>query len=169
MSLTLIMLLISSYQTPVEPLPADLTMDEIAFLALNDEIKHFLDETFENTHGSNQKLDILINAIFAGKGLALTYGNHRTKTVTETFEERNGNCLSFTTMFVAMARYIGLPAAFQEVETQSSWDKKGEVVINNRHMNAVVAVHGRVSYPPRACLPKRHGSANVQACLHYVK
>lgn len=144
MFLTAFVLLISSFQAPVEADPVDLAMNEQDFLALNDEIRLFLDTTFENTHGSAQKLDMLINAIFAGKGLALTYGNSRTKTVAETFRERSGNCLSFTTMFVAMARYIGLPAYFQEVETASSWDKKGDVIINNRHMNVVVAVHGRL-------------------------
>ncbi|MCB1041538.1 MAG: tetratricopeptide repeat protein [Acidobacteria bacterium] len=119
-------------------------MSEEEFLYLNDDMKAFLAEHVSSYHASSQRLHALVFSIFGKDGLGLTYGNQTTKTPIETYETRNGNCMSFTTMFVAMARHVGIRAYFQEVEDFPTWDKRGEVVINNKHMNAVVMVDGRV-------------------------
>ena len=44
-----------------------------------------------------------------------------TRTASETFRARRGNCLSFSNMFVAMARDVGLDVQFQEVEIPPDW------------------------------------------------
>lgn len=66
--------------------------------------------------------------------------------VTETYSigqlntNRKINCLSFSVMFVAAARYVGVPAEFQLVLAPPYWDREDNNWINNQHIN----VAGRV-------------------------
>lgn len=66
--------------------------------------------------------------------------------ITETYSigqlntNRKINCLSFSVMFVAAARYVGVPAEFQLVLAPPYWDREDNNWINNQHIN----VAGRV-------------------------
>ena len=60
-----------------------------------------------------------------------------TRTAKATFHDRQGNCLSFTMLFVALARAAGLTASYQSVQVQPTWANDGQVVIAS-HVNAVV-------------------------------
>ena len=60
-----------------------------------------------------------------------------TRTASATFHERQGNCLSFTMLFVGLARAAGLTATYQSVEVPPTWSNDGQVVIAS-HVNAVV-------------------------------
>ena len=60
-----------------------------------------------------------------------------TRTASATFHDRQGNCLSFTMLFVGLARAAGLTASYQSVEVPPTWSNDGQVVIAN-HVNAVV-------------------------------
>jgi tetratricopeptide (TPR) repeat protein len=64
-----------------------------------------------------------------------------TRTASATFRERQGNCLSFTMLFVALARAVGLKAVYQSVEVPPTWANDGQVVIAS-HVNAVVDIGG---------------------------
>ena len=39
-------------------------------------------------------------------------------------------------LYIAMARYAGIDAAFQTVAVRPEWDKRGELLILSRHINA---------------------------------
>lgn len=66
--------------------------------------------------------------------------------VTETYSlsqlntNRKINCLSFSAMFVAAARYVDVPADFQLVLAPPYWDKNGDNWINNQHINITGSV-----------------------------
>lgn len=107
---------------------------DVQFLALNDEIREFLIDRVPAKAGASHRLRALLDAIFRDDGLAIAYGNTRTKTAIETFETRSGNCLSFTILFIGMAREVGLAANFIEVGEVLSWSRRGNIVVNNRHM-----------------------------------
>jgi Flp pilus assembly protein TadD len=64
-----------------------------------------------------------------------------TRTASETFHQRQGNCLSFTMLFVGLARAAGLSAIYQSVEVPPMWSNDGQVVIAS-HVNAVVRMGG---------------------------
>ena len=72
----------------------------------------------------------------------LIYDND-TLTASRTFEERRGNCLSFTNMFLVMARHVGLRAKFQEVSISPEWIKQGEMQVLRRHVNVYVRLTGK--------------------------
>ena len=64
-----------------------------------------------------------------------------TRTASRTFHDRQGNCLSFTMLFVALARAAGLTVSYQTVEVPPSWSYDGQVVIAT-HVNAAVRMGG---------------------------
>ncbi|MCB1048952.1 MAG: tetratricopeptide repeat protein [Acidobacteria bacterium] len=141
-------------------------------MALSPEMQTYISGAISDTEGQKEKVYALIDLIFSEKHLGLTYGNNRTRTASETFESRQGNCLSFTSMFVAMARHVGLSAQFQEVLDVSTYNKRGQVVVNNKHMNAIVMVNGRrleVDFQPYA-ERKKHLTrivSDAQAFAHF--
>ncbi len=110
-------------------------------LALNTEMQIFLDQHVDRGLPEMDRLQSLANAVFQGRDLSFTYSNE-TRTAIGTFQSRNGNCLSFTIMFIAMARYLNLDARFREVEIAPTWSKNGEFVTLNRHVNAAVFFGG---------------------------
>ena len=95
--------------------------EEKSFLSISDEMKRFLDEYVINVKNQQERLRILIASIFDRALLGFEYSNDRTYTAQETFKNRTGICLSYTSMFIVMARYVGLPAYFQEVSGYSHW------------------------------------------------
>ena len=71
------------------------------------------------------------------RGLFSLDYDESTRTARGTFHERQGNCLSFTMLFVALARAAGLTATYQSVIVPPTWVNDGQVVIAN-HVNTVV-------------------------------
>jgi len=122
---------------------------EVQLFDLNDffqpsqEMKTFLDAHVRNRVTEEDKLRALLHLIFDKDKLNMTYSNYQTMTPRQTFNARTGNCLSFTGMFIVMARYCDLYAQFQEVSDASSWARHGKFMVYNRHMNSIVYIHGR--------------------------
>ena len=150
--------------TPLPPGKADP-------LALNEAMKRFADEHVVTAKNPTIRLESLIRVVFSDAVLHLTYANG-TKTAVETFESQSGNCLSFTNMFVALARYAGLKAQFQEVRGVSTWDRLGQLVVFNRHVNVVIRLNGQlfeVDFSPERTTRKRKSRiiSDRRALAHY--
>lgn len=116
--------------------------EETAFLSINNDMKQFVDEHVMIRESPKERLRALIDSIFDKSLLDFKYDDKQTYTASRTFKNRSGNCLSYTAMFIVMARYAGLPASFQEVYDYSNWTRQGNIVVFNRHINAVVEVEG---------------------------
>jgi Flp pilus assembly protein TadD len=115
------------------PEPPDIVSgDEV--MALTDDMRSFLDEHVGKRAGTPVKLRQLANAVFNEEIFGLEY-DETTRTAAETFRVRRGNCLSFTIMFVVLARGVGLDASFQEVEIPPEWTFADDTYILNRHIN----------------------------------
>jgi len=56
-----------------------------------------------------------------------------------------GNCLTFTNLFLVMARRVGLRAYFQEVRIPPDWIIQGDMMVLRRHINVRVRLMGRVA------------------------
>jgi tetratricopeptide (TPR) repeat protein len=111
---------------------------EVDFLALDDEMRAYLAERVPANAPDLQKTKMLLKQFAADGGIRIRYDSVRTSTAIETFHAREGNCLSFTSLFIAMAREAGLPAFFQEVELPASWDRRGQLYIYRRHINVLL-------------------------------
>jgi tetratricopeptide (TPR) repeat protein len=89
-----------------------------------------------------QRLRLLVDAIFQNKELNFSYASI-SRSASETFKNRNGNCLSFTLLFISMARYLGLDARFCEVNIPPEFTKRGDSVILINHLKPVVFIMGK--------------------------
>jgi len=112
--------------------PATVSNDEV--MALSDEMREFLKNHVGKRAGYPVKLRQLSGAVFSQDSFGLEY-DRATHTAAETFRARRGNCLSFTFMFVVLARGVGLDASFQEVEIPPEWTFAKDTYILNRHIN----------------------------------
>jgi len=114
--------------------------DPSSFLMISAEMKDLLDREVIPIRGEKRRLDKIVELIFDRSVVGFDYSSVRTYTASETFNNRSGNCLSYTAMFISMARYAGLNAKFQEVADFSDWDMQGDIVIFSSHMNSIVIV-----------------------------
>src|SRR5690606_10983671 len=72
-------------------------------------------------------------------GLGLVYNAEITQTPIDAFASRRINCVSFTFMYVALARHVGLDAYINEVDLPPSWDLRNkDAFLFLRHVNAKV-------------------------------
>jgi len=94
-------------------------------------------------HDREQRLHRLAEMIFDRDGMALQYDADATYTVAETWHYRRANCLSFTLLFVSLARAAGIEAHVQEVAQVVSWYQEAGVLYSVGHVNAGVAFDRR--------------------------
>ncbi len=112
-------------------------VNDVDVLAMDQDMLRFLDKHVNQKHRSTLKLHELLYAIITEGSFGLEY-DEITRTAQETFEARLGNCLSFTNLFVAMAREVGLEVSYQEVDIPPSWSMAGDTYELNRHVNVFV-------------------------------
>jgi Flp pilus assembly protein TadD len=118
--------------------PADAApLADAAVLLLDDEMRRFVKANVSRNLPQDRRLTRLINAVMGKDSLGIDY-NDRTYTAAEAFRLREANCLSFTNMFVALARSVDLPVSYQEVDVPPDWTREGDTLVLNRHINAIV-------------------------------
>ena len=122
------------------PLAGDLGPQDVAgvnILELTPEMRSYIDDHIRDRTDENERLRLLIFAVMGERTFRLEY-DESTRTAAETFRDRRGNCLSFTNMFIAMARYVGLEARYQEVDVPPDWSMSGQAFLLSRHVNLEV-------------------------------
>lgn len=82
------------------------------------------------------RLERLQSSLFEWSDPAFRYESQETLTAIEAFERRSGNCLSFTNLFIAMARSVGLMVKGADIEVPSESLKEGDLVLVNAHVAA---------------------------------
>jgi tetratricopeptide (TPR) repeat protein len=87
-----------------------------------------------------ERLDRLVTFIAGDAGMGLRYEGNATLTVSEAYAAHQGNCLTWTIVFVALAQRAGLEAHAQEVTQTLNWYQQEHTVYLNSHVNAVVKV-----------------------------
>lgn len=112
-------------------------------LKLNEEMKQYVNAHVEPGGDAMQRLQTLVRVVFQEQALHFTY-EPETRTAIETFAKHSGNCLSFTFLFIAMARHLGLDARFREVDIVPIWSNLGNVVSMSGHANAAVFIAGQL-------------------------
>lgn len=83
-----------------------------------------------------ERLEALLAALLADEDLDLRYRREITGTAREVFASGEANCLSFTNLFVGMAREIGLPVYFLAIRRPPSFDLEGDLAVVWEHVTA---------------------------------
>jgi Flp pilus assembly protein TadD len=77
-------------------------------------------------------------AFFDEAKFPFRYAYRGTFTAGEAFARREGNCLSFTNLFVAMGRSLGIPVTTALVTRAQASEKEGDLIIVNNHVVAAL-------------------------------
>jgi Flp pilus assembly protein TadD len=118
-----------------EPLPE---LEPKQLLAVNDDMRVFLDKHIPNkAYSDEMKMEAILRGLL-DEGLNLQYNNLTTYTAEQTFYARQGNCLSFTNLYIALAREAGIEASYQEVEVPPAWSAVGNRHYFSLHINVLV-------------------------------
>ncbi|MDB5986494.1 MAG: tetratricopeptide repeat protein [Nevskia sp.] len=96
--------------------------DSPSLMHVSDEMRRFAQEATRAATSVDGKASALALALSGKKGLNLQFDAEATLTAQEAFKQRRANCLSYTMLFVALARELGIPAKFNEVEIPPIWD-----------------------------------------------
>jgi len=113
-----------------------ISMDD-AF-SLDGEMQEFVRQVRDFGGNSSMKVIHLLQAMKQQGLFSLEYNEALTHTVSATFHERRGNCLSFTMLFIALARETGLHARYQLVDVPPQWNLDSDLVVIGNHVNAVI-------------------------------
>lgn len=85
-------------------------------------------------YSREQRVQRLVHMIFDEDAMHLSYDPYATQTLTETWQNRRANCLSFTLMFVTLARAAGIDARVQEVAQVVTWYEDQGAIYNIGHV-----------------------------------
>ena len=95
------------------------------------------------TRDPAQRLKLLVSLLFSADGLALHYDADANGTITETWQSRRVNCLTFSLLFSTLASQAGIEARLQEVGQVLSWYQDDAAIYNIGHVNVGIRAAGR--------------------------
>jgi Flp pilus assembly protein TadD len=108
-------------------------------LAASAEMRHFVEENVPTALSPRARLSYLLDSMMRPSQLGITYNPGTTLNASDTFEQGVGNCLSLTSLFIALAREADLDAYYNEVTIPPSWDMISDnSMVFYKHINAVV-------------------------------
>jgi Flp pilus assembly protein TadD len=84
----------------------------------------------------SSRLETLQRAFFDRGEFEFEYEQSRTLTAEEAFVARHGNCMSFTSLFIALSRTLDMPTYLMSVKRQPEVIKDEGLVVVNRHVVA---------------------------------
>lgn len=145
--LALCVLLLSGQGVDAQPLPtsggeAAPTDSLESLLALPPPLRAEVRERVRLQPDPQRTLGALADFMLKPEGLGLRYRHDATLSVAEAYRRREGNCLTFTLLTVALARELGFQAYAQDADAVS-WYQEGGSVYRTLHVNAGVRVDGR--------------------------
>ena len=126
---------------PVPPLAGHATrqVPDADLLRLTPEMRAFVTRYAKRKSTEQGKAWMLAYAALDPYLLPFEYDPMVTLTADEGFRTGHGNCLTFSSMFIAMARDAGFNAWYQEVVVPPEWSAVNETLLVSKHVNAVVS------------------------------
>lgn len=103
---------------------------------MTDEMREWAHRLVPRDTDPEKRLETLLAGLVDPNKLKITYEPRYTATAQEVFQTRRANCLAFTSLFVGMAREIGLPAFFLDVDDVERFEKEGDLVVVSGHVSA---------------------------------
>ncbi len=109
-----------------------------ALLATDQAMRDFVQLYTEGVPSRRGRLMSLHQAIRGSASLGIDYDPLAEGTAQDVFHRGTANCLSYATLFVALAREAGLDADFQWLKVRPQWTVRGERVMVRVHVNVMV-------------------------------
>lgn len=119
--------------------PASVPIDAARVFALDEAMRAYVRANRPSElRGGFTARDRLLKDLFAPGHLRLDYEASRTRTASEAYEARRGNCLSLVILTGALAREMSISVTYQVVETEEMWSRAGDLYFLNGHVNVVL-------------------------------
>ncbi|MFL6233586.1 MAG: tetratricopeptide repeat protein [Thermoanaerobaculia bacterium] len=109
---------------------------------VTDEMRAWVHAQVPDNGAPEQRLERLLTAIVAPEGLGLSYEGGSTNTAREAFASRKANCLGFTSLFVGLARELGIPAFYLGVDDVERFEREGDLLVISGHVSAGFGLGG---------------------------
>lgn len=122
----------ASFAAPAE------AIDAAGVLALNEPMRHYLRTVIAPKVRTQGRQAALVEALYQRDKLRLEYDSVMTRTASQAFEARAGNCLSLVIMTAAFAREMGLQVTFQSAYREESWSRSGDLLFRSGHVNVTL-------------------------------
>jgi len=105
---------------------------------ISEEMAAWASEKLRGLRGQSPEfqLEVLQRSFFDKGEFEFEYDVVRTLTAEEAFAARHGNCMSFTSLFIALSRSLGLQTYLMSVRRQPEVIKDEGLVVVNRHVVA---------------------------------
>ncbi len=117
-------------------------LPNVDLFGLTPEMRHFAETVTASVKRKDAIAEALHQSLMTSRahgGRGITYTAYITNTGIDAFEQRQANCLSYTLLYVAMARHLGLNAEVNEVMLPPTWDMRdSDTYLFMRHVNAKV-------------------------------
>ncbi|MFT4613693.1 MAG: Flp pilus assembly protein TadD [Bacteroidia bacterium] len=107
-------------------------------LSVSDEMREFVERYTSGIASRRQRLRMLHAAVKGAATLGIEYDPGAGGGAQDVFHRGSANCLSYASLFIALAREAGLDAGYQWLEVRPSWTRYGERVLVGLHVNASV-------------------------------
>ncbi len=117
--------------TPALESPADV-------FGLDDDILADLRSSDQSLRPTAERLAALLAHVYGDGGIRMSYALGRTTGATQTWRNREGDCLSLTIMVYAAATALGIPAHMQEVRIPLTIDRRDGIDYIVGHVNVLV-------------------------------
>lgn len=140
------MLLAACASVPVAQRPDRLFNDQLfpapserisgaGVFSVSDAMKHYVDVEIADQLRFKGPLRGFIEALYSKGQLKLEYDAAMTRNASEAFAVRAGNCLSLVIMTAAFAKELGLYVRYQNVLTDETWSRSGDIYLSIGHVN----------------------------------
>ena len=114
------------------------TVPDPGLLEVDEGMRAFVAEHVGDARTDRERLRRLLDGMVTSGLMSIDYDDSATKTALQTFHDRVGNCMSFTSLFIVLAREAGLQVTFQKVAVPPMWQADSDLIILNDHVNALV-------------------------------
>jgi Flp pilus assembly protein TadD len=126
------LLMDAAFAPPTRP------VDPAAVFALSPAMKRYLEVEIASMLRTQGRHRGLVEALHSKAHLRLDYDTELTRTASEAFDARAGNCLSLVVMTAALAKHLDLPIQYQALVGQETWSRDGTLSFVNGHVNITV-------------------------------
>ncbi len=103
---------------------------------LSDEMRAWVRREVPRAGPEAPRLKILFDTLKHSKDFDFRYQAGYTGTVAEVFDTGKYNCLSFSLLFVTLAREVELPAYLLNLKQDQDFERVGDLVVVSRHLTA---------------------------------
>ena len=121
------------FKPPAQP------VDRRAIFAVDASMRRFLADEIVPQIRHEDPRQALLDAL-NGK-LLIDYDSEMTRTASQTFAAREGNCLSLVIMAAALAGQLDIRVTYQQVYDFDTWSRDAGFAILSQHVNLVLGPH----------------------------